>query len=232
MAADPEEIAWPSNYFNYFTEAEEHFQKARGTGLFLLSPLDWALIETWKNAGVPLEAVLRGIDAAFEKWRSRKNKIQNVNSIAYCAQAVLAEAQAMAGIAQPGAGKKQSTAPFSLDELNSYFEKNAADLRRQPGYGGIADSLERIAADAASLYHDLEQLEQRLTALEDKMIAIARSSQNEEDLFRVRRDLDLQLRPYRGKMSAEQLSMLEKQYLERRLLESVGLPRLSLFYLR
>ena len=232
MAADPEEIAWPSNYFNYFTEAEEHFQKARGTGLFLLSPLDWALIETWKNAGVPLEAVLRGIDAAFEKWRSRKNKVQSVNSIAYCAQAVLIEAQAIAGVMQPGSAKKESSAPFSMDELKSYFEKNAADLRMQPGYEGIADSLDRIGADAETLYHDLEQIEQRLTALEDKMIAIARSSQSEDDLFRARRELDLQLRPYRGKMSAEQLSMLEKQYLERRLLESAALPRLSLFYLR
>src|SRR5437762_7755585 len=100
MAAESELTGW--NYFNYFTEIEEHFQRARGTGLFLLSPLDWALIETWKNAGVPLDAVLRGIDAAFEKWRSRKNKIQSVNSIAYCAQAVLTEAQAMAGVAQPG----------------------------------------------------------------------------------------------------------------------------------
>ena len=52
----------PDNYFNYFTEIEEHFQRARGTGLFLLSPLDWALIESWKNSGIPLEAVLRGID--------------------------------------------------------------------------------------------------------------------------------------------------------------------------
>ena len=77
------EADWPSNYFNYFTEIEEHFQRARGTGLFLLSPLDWALIESWKIAGVPLEAVLKGIDEAFEKWRSRKVKRRNVNSIAY-----------------------------------------------------------------------------------------------------------------------------------------------------
>ena len=87
-----------SNYFNYFTEIEEHFQKARGTSLFLLSPLDWALIETWKNSGIPLEAVLRGIDGAFEKWRSRRARAQLVNSIAYCAQAVMAEAQRLANI--------------------------------------------------------------------------------------------------------------------------------------
>ena len=85
-----------ANYFNYFTEMEEHFQKARGTSLFLLSPLDWALIESWKNSGVPLEAVLRGIDAAFEKWRAKRSRVQMVNSLAFCAQAVMMEAQRMA----------------------------------------------------------------------------------------------------------------------------------------
>src|SRR4051794_4487136 len=89
------------NYFNYYTEIEEHFQKARGTHLFLLSPLDWALVESWKNSEVPLEAVLRGIDAAFSKWRSRKIKTQQVNSLAFCSQAVLTEAQVMAGAARP-----------------------------------------------------------------------------------------------------------------------------------
>ena len=71
------------NYFNYFTETEEHFQRARGTSLFLLSPLDWALVESWKNSGVPLEAVLRGIDVAFEKWRARRVKNQQVNSLTF-----------------------------------------------------------------------------------------------------------------------------------------------------
>src|ERR1700687_1681355 len=100
MAAEPKEVGWPSNYFNYFTEVEERFQKTRATGLFLMSPLDWALVETWKNAGVPLAAVLRGIDVAFEKWRSKKSRVQMVNSLAYCSQAVLTEAQVMAGVAQ------------------------------------------------------------------------------------------------------------------------------------
>jgi hypothetical protein len=232
MAPQPEEINWPANYFNYFTEVEERFQKARGTGLFLLSPLDWALIETWKNAGVPLDAVLRGIDAAFEKWRSRKNRIQAVNSLAYCAQAVLLEAQIMAGVAEPAASKKEGSAPFSLEELERYLGKNVAELRGRAGYEEIADALARIAAEPAAFYGDLERLEQRLTAVEEKMIALARSRQTEEDLFQARRELDLQLRPYRGKMTADQLSMLERQYLDRQLFEDAGLPRLSLFYLR
>src|ERR1700739_4069649 len=100
--------AEPFNYFNYFTEIEEHFQRARGTSLFLLSPLDWALIETWKNSGVPLEAVLRGIDLAFEKWRAKRSRVQMVNSIAYCTQAVMEEAQRMADGAPARQAKPES----------------------------------------------------------------------------------------------------------------------------
>ena len=55
------------NYFNYFTEIEEHFWKKRGAHL-LVSPLDWAIMETWQKAGVPLEAALQGIDRAFESY--------------------------------------------------------------------------------------------------------------------------------------------------------------------
>ena len=231
MAAESEEISWPSNYFNYFTEVEEHFQKARGTGLFLMSPLDWALVEAWKNAGIPLEAVLRGIDAAFENWRSKRNRIQMVNSVAYCTQAVMVEAQVMAGVAPPAAERKQAPAPFSIQELETYLRTNAAEIRKQSRYEEIASAIEKLAADVPNLFGDLEDLERRLTALEDKMIAIARARQTDDDLLRARRDLDQQLRPYRGKMTAEQLSMLEKQYLERQLLESASLPRLSLFYL-
>jgi hypothetical protein len=217
------------NYFNYFTEIEEHFQRARGTSLFLLSPLDWALIEAWKNGGIPLEAVLRGIDVAFEKWRKRpaQARIHMVNSLAYCAQAITAEAQAMLNAA-PASAKKEPSAPFPLDDIRAFLAKNAEALRKA-GQEEIAASIETLDLDA--LYADLEQLEQRLTAIEEKMIARLRASSTEEQLFEARRELDRELKPYRSKMTADQLAMLEKKFLERRLLESAALPRLSLFYL-
>jgi hypothetical protein len=225
MGTEPQGL----NYFNYFTETEEHFQRARGTSLFLLSPLDWALLESWKNSGVPLEAVLRGIDAAFEKWRSRKVKTQMVNSLAFCAQAVLTEAQIMAGTLQPKA-RRESAPPFALDHLRTYLENNAAAL--PAGQEEIAAALRKLAAEADQHYADLEALEQHLTILEEKMIAAARTQQTDDQALQSRQELDRQLRPYRGKMTADQLTMLEKQYLERNLLEKSGLPRLSLFYMR
>jgi DNA repair exonuclease SbcCD ATPase subunit len=127
---------------------------------------------------------------------------------------------------------KPQKAPFELEELRAYLSRNAAELRRRDWLQDIAASLEKLAAEAEANYSDLERLEQHLTVLEDRMAAIARTKQREEDLLRARRDLDATLRPYRSKMTGEQLAMLERQYLERALLDKAGLPRLSLFYLR
>ena len=195
MAEEPAGERW--NYFNYFTEIEEHFQRARGTSLFLLSPVDWALIEIWKNSGIPLEAVLRGIDAAFETWRAKKVKHREVNSLAYCAQAIYAEAKGMTV-----RESKPDRAPFELEELKTYLARNVDELRKRGEFEEIAESLEKLAADAGEHYSDLERLEQRLTVLEDKMAAIARTKQTEEDMLQARRDLDTTLRPYRIKMTA------------------------------
>jgi hypothetical protein len=231
---------WPSNYFNYFTEIEEHFQHARGTALFLLSPLDWALIEAWKTSGIPLEAVLRGIDAAFEKWRSGKRKLQQVNSLAYCSQAVLKEAQRLldqqAGIDE--GTPKPSRAPFTREALVQFLKTNAAALAASSheSVQGLGDTLGKLAAEAAAAPEDLagfdtEDLERQLTALEEKMLAQLRLAQSDENLLAARRELDGQLKPYRSKMSAEQLRQLEDQYLSRKLLDQASLPRLSLFYM-
>ncbi len=228
-AAEPESD-WAGNYFNYFTEIEEHFQRARGTGLFLLSPLDWALIEAWKNAGVPLEAVLKGIDEAFEKWRARKQKRRMVNSIAYCAQAVLEAAQRA-----PASHSRMSAAdaPFTVEELRTHLERASTAVRQRPEspFAEIASSLAALAKDPEPHLQDLESLERRLSALEDKLVAVLRSLMSEEDLYALRETLDRELKPYRSKMSADQLSVLERRYLDTALLEQAKLPRLSLFYI-
>jgi hypothetical protein len=214
------------NYFNYYTEIEEHFQRARGTGAFRLSPLDWALLDAWKNAGIPLEAVLRGIDLAFEAWRDKPRKTQMVNSLAFCAQAVLTEAQRMAAGEQPRPTRTEAP-PFATGEVQEYLQRNL-DALRKAGIDEVAASLEQLLAAPLD---KLEDVEQRLAILEQKMIAVLRARQSEEDALASKKALDYQLRPYRGKMTADQLAMLERQYLDRDLLEKSGLPRLSLFYL-
>ncbi len=227
------------NYFNYFTEIEEHFQRARNSGIFLLSPLDWALIEIWKDSGVPLEAVCKGIDRAFEKWHKRKNRTRIVNSVAYCSQEVLTAAREMAEPDQ--AAPEKSAAPaFDPAELAEYFQHNA-ELVRRGGVGAdkefeqvcadTADSLGQLAsASRDGTIDDLESVEQRLTVLEDRLLAAATQRLSEDEMLRARRELDRHLAPYRVKMTADQLALLEKQFLQRQAFDTAGLPRLSLFY--
>ena len=229
------------NYFNYFTEIEEHFQRARNSGTFLLSPLDWALIEVWKDSGIPLEAVCKGIDRAFEKWHARKRRTRAVNSVAYCSQEVLTAARELA---EPDAEVSERVAApaFDAGELAEYFRSNAELVRRagaaapkefEQACGQTAVALDELASAAGDgVIGDLETVEQRLTVLEERLLAAAVRRLSEDQMLTARQELDRYLTPYRGKMTADQLVLLEKQFLQRQAFETAGLPRLSLFYLK
>jgi hypothetical protein len=78
------------NYFNYFTEVEDHFVRRRGKHLFV-SPLDWSLIATWRDSGVPLHIAMRGIDIAMDSFFSKPNRPRMVNSLFYCHESVMEE---------------------------------------------------------------------------------------------------------------------------------------------
>jgi len=172
----------------------------------------WALIESWKDAGVPLEAVLRGITLAFEKWRAKKNRSRNVNGLAWCAQAVLDEAERMKDGLTDRPTAAPVEAPFTLDELKRHLAAAAARITI-PELATTRQAVEQILAEVETHYTQLEALEQRLAALEDKMIATARARQSESELILARQELDAQVRLYRSRMTAPQLAMLEKQYL-------------------
>ena len=230
------------NYFNYFTEIEEHFQRRRG-GPLIVSPLDWELIKIWKDAGIPLEAALRGIDGAFERYEKRPSK-RKVNSLAYCAQEVLAAAEEMKEAAVGASSKKSETAGFQTAEIVAFLRRNAdhiltARLPERPGISGLALTRETAGTlrDLASEMESkstpprLEDLERRLTVLEEKLFAVLLAATPDEEIVTVRAEVDHELAPYRRKMPAAQIDQLQKQYVHKRLLEKYGLPRLSLFYM-
>jgi hypothetical protein len=236
------------NYFNYYTEIEEHFWRKRGAHV-LVSPLDWAIVETWQKAGIPLGAVLRGIDRAFESYqRSRRAQAgRPMKSLVYCVDAVLdaaAEAKEAAAGTGPEAGREKAADLFSAEEIGAYLDRNVAQLRRaaekaQSSQPELATRFEQTAASLADRRAalagegaaDLEDLERWLTVLEEKLSAALTAAAPAPMMVDIRRELDRALAPYRRKMTAEQLGLLERQYLQKRLFEKFGLPRLSLFYL-
>jgi hypothetical protein len=237
------------NYFNYFTEIEEQFLRRRGGGL-LLTTLDWALIETWKDAGIPLEAALRGIDAAFDRYDQRPTKTKKINSLAYCSQEVLASAEDMkeaaVGTAAGDTTPARSAAGkgFEPGAIAAFLRRNAdlLEAAKLPRSAGI--SVHAVAGDSAATLRKLaqeietrkaaarlEDLERHLTVLEEKLFAVLLAAAPDDEVVAVRAQADRELSPYRRKMAAGQIEQLQKQYVHKRLLEKYGLPRLSLFYM-
>jgi hypothetical protein len=233
------------NYFNYFTEIEERFQQRRGS-LLMLSTLDWALIETWREARVPLEAVLRGIDNAFDKHDEKAmrspRRTRKVNGLAWCSQSVMeAVEQAMeASIgAAPVAGGATIESGFEVERVAKYLEQNAAAIEsatlNAPANAMASEVAVRLRALALGLraepIRSLEELDLTLSVLEEKMFAALMTAAPEEELVALREQASRELAPYRGKMQAVQIKQVQQQFLQKRMLEARKLPRLSLFYM-
>jgi hypothetical protein len=221
------------NYVNYFTEIEEHFQRRRGS-ILLLSTLDWALIETWREAGVPLAAVLRGIDAAFDKYEARKTRarMRKVNGLAWCAQAVMEALEAMQEAAVGGSPVQTEAAGLERERIAQHLRTAAATFANAatmlPALSEIAERLEQLAQQSLTN----EDLERHLSALEEKLFALLVTHTRAEELEHMREQAANELAPYRSRMQALQIRQIEQQFLRRRLLERYSLPRISLFYMQ
>ncbi len=237
------------NYFNYFTEIEEYFWRKRGAHV-LVSPLDWAIVETWQKAGIPIRSVLKGVDRAFESFQRSRRAAggRQLKSLVYCVDAVLDAAEedkeAAAGSGPQAATPRAAVETFSRDQLSAYFQRNSQSLARaveklRAPNPALAARLHETRAKLQELAPvldtparlDLEDLERRLTVLEEKLTGALAAEIAEDALLEIRREMDQQLAPYRRKMNAQQLAQLERQYTQKRLFEHYQLPRLSLFYL-
>ena len=238
------------NYFNYFTEIEERFQARRGS-LLMLSTLDWALIDTWREAGLPLDVVLRGIDDAFDRHDAKaaraKGRVRTINGLAWCSQAVMESAQRAAEASLAAPARQGTEAPGETPESGFERGRIAAYLRRSSTAlfaarlpvpadtialeaGSRLDTLAQ-EVEAAPLTPNLEELDRSLSALEERLVAALVTVTSETVLTGLREQAARELAPYRGKMQAVQIRQIQQQFLHKRLLEAHLLPRLSLFYM-
>lgn len=235
------------NYWQYFSEIEDRFNRRRGS-LLLLSTIDWALIETWREAGIPLEAVLRGIDDAFDKHDARMNRakgrMRKVNGLAWCSQSVMQAAEEMAEAAIGSAETKPATeareSGFETERVASFLGSNAGAIEAASLPEAGADALRRETAlrlrELATAMRTpqppaLDDLDRTLTVLEERLFAAVMSSAPEVEMVQLREQADRELAPYKSRMNVTQIRQVQAQFLQKRLLEARGLPRLSLFYM-
>ena len=237
------------NHIDYFSEIEQRFTVRRGS-LLLLSTLDWALIETWREAGIPLPAVLRGIDDAFDRYEERraraKGRLAKVNGLAWCSQAVM---EAATALSEATTGMQTTPTPaietgFEAARVTRFLDENALALgsaataappAAQTLRDALADTAHRLrelARDVRAGAHPaLDELDRNLTVLEERLHAAVVASTPEHELLKVREIADKELVPYRTRMGAVQARQVRESFVHKRLFEQYRLPRLSLFYM-
>lgn len=209
----------------YYQAVEEFFVSRRGDPLFL-SNADWLLIRKWRLAGIPLRIVLRGIADALDAHAHSWSRDRKVGSLAYCASEVDAARE-----------RWQRALAFDGDE----------GMRVEDALAAFADALEAAAlgASAAAVARNLaQQLRQRAAEPQDPPVLEAWLATQEKVLVEavmadrgapvvaaIEAAVDAELAPYRERMPARVLTQIRRESVTRRLLESHGLPRLSLLQL-
>ncbi len=212
----------------------------------MLSTLDWALIESWKEAGIPVEAVLAGIERTFEKYHKRPQRFRKVNSLTYCSQEVLRAAEeagnVKAGAGRGGMGKDEPV--FARSDAIDFLKRNAEILDQASkfqvaegqsvlaqDFSDAAKTLSAIIASDTDWDADPESLERQLTVLEDKLSASLTRAASVELLTDLRTEMDRAMAPYRRNMGRGEAESLERRFIKKGLFEHYNLPRLSLFYM-
>ncbi len=205
----------------------------------------------WQEAGIPLEAALRGIDVAFEKYeqRQKRGRARRVNGLAWCAQAVMEAAEELREAAAGSGGSPASGGQtgFEHERVAAHLDaaaeslvaatlapevcaSTAARLRELAGEVRSAQAKDSASA-GANPGIDLETLERTLTVIEEKLFAALTAAAPETLLVALKEHAARELAPYRSRMGAVQLRQVEHQFVQKQLLAHYNLPRLSLFYM-
>ena len=205
-------------------------------------------METWKQQGIPLHIVLRGVEKSFDSYEAKPRK-RTVKTLLYCQEEVEAQfaewVEAHVGAAAadgPDAESESDKTPFSFAAIAEHLERSRKALSELARSRTPKDDLSEALQRAIALLEDIEndftssttldtrKLEDSLTGLErmlnDAMFSVVTSTTFEE----LKNGIKEQLKPYRNQMEAAVYKQTFENLLLERLRKQFGMPRLSLFY--
>lgn len=230
---NPTELA-VLNYFNYFTEIEDVFVRRRGKHL-LLSPIDWAMIEGWRERGIPLHVVLRAIESVFDNF-DKNPRPRTIKSLVFCREEV--EAQYSEWLAaRVGAGSAETASDSeTLISREAALEHIASVCRalREVRAPELIEDIERSVARLEQLGEgipdDPGSTDRSMLDIE-RFIDEALMLRGESGMRkRVDGEVAAQLKEYRKTMDNESFAQTERLMTLKRLREEYGIPRIGLFY--
>jgi hypothetical protein len=231
------------NYYHYFSEIEEHFVLKRQKNL-LVSPLDWSLMASWKESGIPLHVVLRGIDRSFDSYQERSRRNVLVNTLFYCQQAVQ-ECFAEYSDSQVGGREaipEEADEILPREELESTFTQllhclhAAVSQALEEGFPSLAGLFQRTNLRLESLLHDLQQaallhpnsLEKDLLSMDMEISNAILHCVGEETVAVWRHNAEKELRPYKKRVEKEMYEKIVKNYLYRCARQHFRLPAFTI----
>ena len=234
------------NYFNYFSEIESAFIRRRGRNL-LLSPLDWALIETWQEREVPLHIILRGIAKVFDAADKQPARKRTIKSLMYCREEIEAQyAEWLESQIGKTSDSKFQIQNFEIKEENStqgelfsdetiaaHLEKVISELKSvekesKAEFGKILEKVVNCLTQLRETFSDTETLEKSLENLD---ASIDESLLRDFSTEKIKSEIEKELVSYKNKMDDEVYRRTFNLMLLKRLREQAEIPRLSLFYL-
>lgn len=215
----------------------------------MLSPIDWALIESWKERGVPLHVAVRAIEHSFDSHDAKKQK-RTVKTLLYCQEEVDAQyvewlESRVGGHEEVGETSEQpaKASPFSRDAILAHLARSLDEFQQLAKNRGQDDSLSEALARAVALlteirddysssaHADTRKLEDSLTGIDRLIDDSIRSVVAEPELESIASEIDAQLKPYKRHMDKPTFEQTRNNLLRKRLRDHFGVPRLSLFYL-
>lgn len=234
------------NYFNYFSEIEETFIRRRGRNL-LLSPLDWALIESWQEREVPLHIVVRGIENVFDAHDKKPQNSRPVKNLFYCKDEIESQyanwldmqsgkSRVPSSEFQVPSSENNESGLFSDETIAAHLNKLTLELNaaKKTADGQLNKVLEKVlrhisefqksSMNAEKLEGELENLDQRL----DKFLL---KFTDAETLEKLKTETVEQVTNYKNQMEADVYQRTFDLMLLKRLRERHKIPYLSLFYL-
>ncbi len=246
------------NYYNYFTEIEEHFVRRRGKHMYV-SPLDWSLIATWRDSRIPLHVALRGIDLAMDNFYASPHRRRNVYTLFYCHDAVMQEyaryLESRIGEASDGTGAQAGEPAVkhsSKDEIGpnlttilDFLGSRISEINglRVKHYGEesaqFRQGLERVAARLDEINRDLqgghaldyEALERDLALVDETLVSELSPIVPAEEMESWKEEAKKDLKTYRKRLPKETYQKIQDHYLRRKIHQRFGVGELSLFHL-
>jgi hypothetical protein len=217
--------------------------------------MDWALIASWRDAGVPLQVALRGIDIAMDGFQAKKRRgSSKVNSLCYCHDSVMEEYAAhleshvgeSSAQTQTSSGSREADAEDrnepETESVLSFLEDRKSEIKALSAKqytGSTLEGIQRVLARIEEIVHNLETtsqvdaetLERDLRIADGLLIEALQSAVSAEQNVEWEKEAKKELKVYKKRLPKETFETIRDNFMRDKIRREFDVGELSIFQL-